>query len=247
MNHRKKCLLCKKPMARWVYGEPDIDALREQLLNGEIVLGGCCLSNRSPKWACITCCISYRSDGIGYLDHNLIDNYENQDDNWFLLQGKEIDFNPKESESYKLPEKIQVICSNDFLKENNKKRSVGFYFQEGGYNSAQRNISYLDGILVWNEYESLFDSLQIHDNQLPTHVYVLPPKVKKAVNHFITSSKWKKDYFQPTIDGTQWEFHRLVETKIKKSYGSNDFPPVYEELQILLNRILYGTNEFLKI
>jgi hypothetical protein len=121
MNYRKKCLLCKKPMARWVYGEPDIDALREQLLNGEIVLGGCCLSNRSPKWACITCCISYRSDGIGYLDHNLIDNYENQDDKWFLLQGKEIDFNPKESKPYKLPEKIQAICSDYFLKENPNK------------------------------------------------------------------------------------------------------------------------------
>jgi hypothetical protein len=45
------------------------------------------------------------------------------------------------------------------------------------------------------------------------------------------------------MDGTQWEFHRLVETKIKKSYGSNDFPPVYEELQMLLNRILYGINK----
>lgn len=242
MNNRKKCQLCKEPMARWLYGEPNYEALREQILNNEIVIGGCSLSNHSPKWACLTCCISYRSDGIGYLDHNLVENYENNQDKWFFLQDSALDYKQKEIVPYQFPAKIQAIRLEDFLEKNGTKRSIGFYFHKGGYGGEHTDIKYLDGIMVWDSYDSLSDAIFLRLNQIPKRVYILPLKVKKVINDFIINSKWKKSYFQPILDGTQWEFNRLFDQKIKKSYGSNDFPPVYEEFEKILNKISLGWN-----
>ncbi len=216
-DNRKKCLICKEPMARWFYGMPAYDDVEEGLANNTIILGGCCLSDDNPKWACVVCCISYRHDGIGFLDKGLID----QD--YF-------------TKTYQLPTKIQMLLANDFLKTPKTIRSVGFHFHEGGYSSSFEDIRYLDGILIWNQFETQMDFLynQYKQVQLPTQVFLLSAKMKKKLDTFITTSRWKKDYFQPILDGTQWELERMFQKKHKKSYGSNDFPKVYEELKILL-------------
>jgi len=58
------------------------------------------------------------------------------------------------------------------------------------------------------------------------------------LNAFITSSKWKKNYFQPILDGKQWEMKRLIEKNLKTSYGSNDYPDVYLKLFEILKGIM---------
>jgi hypothetical protein len=42
------------------------------------------------------------------------------------------------------------------------------------------------------------------------------------------------------MDGTQWELTRLFQKKQKNTYGSNDFPKVYEELMRMLEAIELG-------
>lgn len=199
-------------MARWFYGEPNYETIKEDLLNRKIIIGGCCTSNFSPVWACETCCISYRKDGMGYLDKELIDKLQ-------------------PNATYQLPEKVQTILKEDFLEKVDTKKSIGFHFHQGGYDSQIEDIRYLDSILVYNHYKSMYDQLYRKDDsiKLPQIVHILPKQLKVKLETFITTSKWKKDYFQLAFDGTQWEMIRTFQSKKKKSYGSNDFPEVYEK------------------
>jgi hypothetical protein len=218
-NNRKKCLVCKEPMARWFYGEPNFEAIKEDLMFRRIILGGCCISNLSPVWACKSCCISYRKDGIGFLDRKLIDKLDNQ-------------------ASYQLPEKFKQILTEDFLSNPKSTRSVGFHFYQGGFFSSMEDIRYLDGILICNHYKhQIYYNAHEHP-EIPTYIYILSTKMKKKIDTFISTSKWKRNYVDLGImDGTQWELKRMFQKKLKNSDGSNDFPEVYEEFMDLLEEI----------
>jgi hypothetical protein len=232
-NNRKKCLVCKAPMARWFYGEPNYEALKDDLLSRAIVIGGCCFNESKPKWACLTCCISYRNDGIGYLDKELI---ENRNDYSQPYPGEPIKID--EVLPYQLPNKIQDLLKDDFLNQAKTIRSIGFHFDKGGYSSSMDEILYLDGILVWNHYKSQEERYGLERPELPTNVFILSPAWKKKLNSFLISSKWKRNYLDlGVMDGTQWNLTRLVQKKQKKTYGSNDFPKVYEELMGMLELI----------
>ena len=78
------------------------------------------------------------------------------------------------------------------------------------------------------------------EKQVPQSVFILTTKIKKELNAFISTSKWKKNYFQPILDGKQWEMKRLIEKNVKTSYGSNDYPDVYLKLFEILNSIMDG-------
>jgi hypothetical protein len=230
-DNRKKCLICKEPMARWLFGMPDYEAIKEDLNQHKIILGGCCLSNHSPTWACLSCCISYRYDGIGYLDEDLI----NRDNFWEEVF---------ETPPYQLPEKIQKLLKADFLANPKSARTIGFHFWKGGYGSSDLNIYYLDGILVIhtsNHYEFIFQ--QETENKLPDEFFILSPKKKKRLNEFIIKSKWKKNYVDNLImDGCQWKMKRLFDKKIKSTYGSNVFPEIYHTfLDVLEGLDIYFT------
>jgi hypothetical protein len=223
-------------MAKWLYGEPNYDALKEPLRNKEILIGGCCLSNLSPKWACFNCGFSYRKDGVGFLDHELIE--KTQDNNLSILYLQD-DLESKNEQTYNLPNKIIQLFNDDFLLKETYQKSIGFHFHEGGYSANHEDIRYLDGILIWNQYDSTFDYLKSNfEKQVPQTVFILPLKIKKKLNAFITSSKWKKNYFQPILDGKQWEMKRLIEKNLKTSYGSNDYPDVYLKLFEILKGIM---------
>ncbi len=211
-DNRKKCLVCKEPMARWMYGEPNYEAIKEDLMFGRIIIGGCCIFDDQPKWGCETCCISYRKDGMGYLDRKLID---------------KLDYETL----YQLPEKFKQILTEDFLATSQSEGSVGFHFHQGGYDSEIEEIRFLNGILVYNRYKSLYDQSYRKDDtiKIPQLVHILPKQLKVKLETFITTSKWKKDYFQFIFDGTQWEMSRTFQSKKKKSFGSNDFPDVYKK------------------
>ena len=234
VKNRKKCSICKEPMALWLFGLPDFTEIEVALRNKEIVLGGCCLSNLSPKWACFNCGFSYYTDGLGFLDYDIIEKIENRD----LFFSDLEDLLPKEESVYTLPSKIHQLLNDDFLVKETSKKSVGFHFYEGGYSANHDDVRYLDGILIWNQYESTTDYLKANfEKKVPQSVYILSPKIKKELNAFITTSKWKKDYFQPICDGKQWEMKRLFEKNIKSSSGSNDFPEVYFKLLEIIKEI----------
>ena len=233
-------MVCKEPMARWFFGMPDYDSVKEGLENNTILIGGCVLSGNDPVWSCLNCYISYRHDGVGYIDKGLIENRAHQ---------FPTDTNEKtEVLPYQLPNKIQTLLEDDFLKHPKSVRTTGFHFHLGGYDSYVKDIRYLDWILVWDEFESQME--YYHDtrkpDRLPTNVFILSPAWKKKLNTFLITSKWKREYFQPILDGTQWNLTRLVQKKQKKTYGSNDFPKVYEELLRMLEAIemgyFYGIN-----
>ncbi len=225
-------MVCKAPMARWFFGMPDYDSVKEGLENNTILIGGCVISDNDPVWSCLNCYISYRHDGVGYLDKGLIENRVHQ----FLS-----DTNDKtEVLPYQLPDKIQTLLEDDFLKQAKTIRSIGFHFDKGGYSSCMDEIRYLDGILVWNHYESQYERYGVERPGLPTNVFILPPAWKKKLNSFLITSKWKRAYFQPILDGTQWNLTRLVQKKQKNTYGSNDFPKEYEELIRMLEAIEMG-------
>jgi hypothetical protein len=235
-NNRKKCLVCKAPMARWFYGEPNYEALKEDLLSRAIVIGGCCFNESKPKWACLTCCISYRNDGIGYPDKELI---KNRNDYSHLYPDEPI--KTDEVIPYQLPVKIQYLLKDDFLNQAKTIRSIGFHFDKGGYSSSMDEIRYLDGILVWNHYETQDERYGLERPELPTNVFILSPAWKKKLNTFLITSKWKRNYIDlGVMDGTQWNLTRLFQKKQKNTYGSNDFPKVYEKLMWMLEAIEMG-------
>jgi hypothetical protein len=240
---RKKCLICKEPMALWLYGMPIYENLSDKIKNKEIVLGGCCISNNDPKWACIQCCFSYREDGIGYLDKGLI---ESQEDNYFFSTIlEENGTNEEEMPPYQLPEKIKHLLSDDFLQNETTKRSIGAHFHEGGYDTSHKDIRYLDGILVWNCFKNLMERLELEGfkRSLPAYVFVLPNSIKKRFDKFITTSTWKRKYVNLSImDGIQWEMKRLVQKNILTSFGSNEFPKVYENWMSYLEEIKVACN-----
>jgi hypothetical protein len=212
-DNRKKCLICKEPMARWVYGMPtNYEAIKDDLLSNRIILGGCCIVNDQPKWGCQTCCISYRKDGMGYLDSKLIDT---------------LDFKT----SYQLPEKFKQILSEDFLAISQSEGSVGFRFHQGGYDSDIIDIHYMDGILIYNQYKSLYGQYCRKKDSLntPQIVHILPKKLKVKLDTFITTSKWKKNYTEFVFDGLQWEMTRVFQSKKIKSNSFHVFPEVYKK------------------
>ena len=161
-----------------------------------------------------------------------------QDNNLSILYLQD-DLESKNEQTYNLPNKIIQLFNDDFLLKETYQKSIGFHFHEGGYSANYEDIRYLDGILIWNQYDSTFDYLKSNfEKQVPQTVFILPLKIKKKLNAFITSSKWKKNYFQPILDGKQWEMKRLIEKNLKTSYGSNDYPDVYLKLFEILKGIM---------
>jgi hypothetical protein len=238
-NNRKKCLVCKEPMVRWIFGMPDYESVKEGLENNTILIGGCIISDNDPTWTCLHCCISYRYDGVGYVDKEFIENRAYNTPTYSSDKNEKFEVPP-----YQLPDKIQNLLKDDFfLKHPTSTRTTGFYFHLGGYNSYVKDIRYLDGILIFEEFESQME-YYLHKrkpNQLPNNVFILSPAWKKILNTFLISSKWKRNYVDLGImDGTQWELTRLFQKKKKNTYGSNEFPEVYEELMEILEEIEMG-------
>ena len=245
-DNRKKCLVCKEPMARWFYGEPNYEALKEDLIHKKIILGGCCISNQSPIWACQSCCISYKKDGSGFLDHELINNRENID--FFFEQITDEVF--PEITPYELPDKIKALLENDFLEKLDNKKSIGFHFHQGGYNSTIDDVYYLDGVLIYKHLKDFLDERKYKDGTsklLIDDLIILSKENRNKLETFITTSKWNKEYTILADDGIQWEmkryFHSSIFRKnIKNTYGSNVFPEIYHAfLDVLESLDIYFT------
>ena len=100
------------------------------------------------------------------------------------------------------------------------------------------DIRYLDGILICNHYKHQIYYNEQEHQEIPTYIYILTTKMKKKLDTFISTSKWKRNYVNLEImDGTQWELKRMFQKKQKNSDGSNDFPEVYDNLMDLLDDI----------
>ncbi len=51
-----KCPNCgNKTVATILWGMPAIDKVQDDINNGKIVLGGCCLEEDDPLWQCTSC------------------------------------------------------------------------------------------------------------------------------------------------------------------------------------------------
>ncbi len=58
---RKPCIcpICGGKVVRILYGEPSHETF-EQAEQGKLILGGCCISEESPDWECISCHHQFR-------------------------------------------------------------------------------------------------------------------------------------------------------------------------------------------
>ena len=55
-RNRPSCPRCGgHDVARFLYGLPDLNVLREALRNKTITLGGCCVTDNDPRWRCNAC------------------------------------------------------------------------------------------------------------------------------------------------------------------------------------------------
>jgi hypothetical protein len=54
---KPSCPNCNSENVAWIFwGYPgDMSAIKEDLDKGEIVLGGCVITEHDPKWECIDC------------------------------------------------------------------------------------------------------------------------------------------------------------------------------------------------
>ena len=52
----KQCPTCSSPeVARILYGLPDPEIFDNPSARSKIVLGGCCITDESPRWQCLAC------------------------------------------------------------------------------------------------------------------------------------------------------------------------------------------------
>ena len=130
----KKCNICNKECAKYLFGLPNFSAIQKELDEGKIVLGGCCIYFPSPNWNCTSCSIDYYAGGYGEWSKSSF--HESID---FEMDEEE---NPFDNKSFsQLPASI-----SSFLQEANnaliKGLKFAFKLEIGGYTSFER-IEYL--------------------------------------------------------------------------------------------------------
>lgn len=122
-----------------------------------------------------------------------------------------------------------------------------FSFEIGGYTHDNRKI-----IIKNNSYElmksmySYAENLLIPDSQI---VEQDESELIKVLNDIALTS-WKKNFYNNNIlDGTQWEIEIKYNNQIrlKKYYGSNEFPFVDIKTNTISSKILDERPDFIKL
>lgn len=54
------CKICHSPVLDIVYGEPNLDII-EKARRGQLIVGGCCVSEQDPSWGCPKCGSVYKN------------------------------------------------------------------------------------------------------------------------------------------------------------------------------------------
>lgn len=57
----QKCPICGREVLPIVYGEPSV-YIREMAMSGKVILGGCCITDHVPDWACSYCQTEFIKD-----------------------------------------------------------------------------------------------------------------------------------------------------------------------------------------
>ena len=111
-----------------------------------------------------------------------------------------------------------------------KGKKLKFTFTHSSYGGSNNNtICYYNGYLVYQNTEHY--PIITPDSPSPK-VYILSKKLKKELETFIKTSKWKRRYDNnDMLDGTQWTLKVFDNGKIRESYGSNEWPNNYLKLK----------------
>jgi len=64
-----KCPVCNEIMVAIVYGMPNLD-IRKKAKQRKVFIGGCCVSEHSPKYHCYQCRKSFSGDLQTNIDEN---------------------------------------------------------------------------------------------------------------------------------------------------------------------------------
>ncbi|WP_439880726.1 hypothetical protein ACSX1A_16405 [Pontibacter sp. MBLB2868] len=110
--------------------------------------------------------------------------------------------------------------------------TLNFYI--GGYGRDSYRLTLHDNELRCSEYYGI---LLEHDKIVP----IEGNKNWDQLMSFLKSCDWKRRYDSDILDGTQWELKLKAPGVNINSYGSNAYPDNFDELMILLNRLLSET------
>lgn len=124
-----------------------------------------------------------------------------------------------------------LITTKKDLVEDYRDIVTSIYFSVGGYFGGYTDITVQKnrkGAMVKVEYT-------MKPEEVPEPKQITPQKWKKTVNRLYSDlhiHEWKKNYIDPSVlDGTQWELKiRLTNGRKRTYYGSNDYPPYWDEL-----------------
>jgi len=224
---RKKCNICNEECAEYLFGLPNFEAIQDDLDNGKIVLGGCCISIPSPKWHCKSCCIDYYSGGYGEWSKDSF--YESLD---FDIDEEDVF---EKSSFSELPENIRTFLlevDNLSIKDLN----FAFRLEIGGYTSFEQiEYYFIKNILIKYVSES---PIPRYRESIPDGVYILNKDQIHRIRVFLDNSTWDRHYQNnEVIDGTEWNLEVKIKGSFFKSYGHMQFPGVYEEFKSILEEI----------
>ena len=62
------------------------------------------------------------------------------------------------------------------------------------------------------------------------------------VLNFLSTRKWKKEYMDDSLDGTQWQLQISGDKMNIDSHGSNAYPPGFRKFLRLLNKVVSEAN-----
>ena len=206
----KKCNICNKECAKYLYGFPNYSAIQKELDEGKIVLGGCCIYIPSPDWHCIECSSDYYSGGYGeWLKSTFLEKIEfEEEDEYYPFENKSFSQFPESIKSF-----IQE-ADNTSIKDLN----FAFKLEIGGFTAYERfEYIFFKNTLI--KYVTKAPMPRFIET-VPEGIYILNKSQIKKIREFFKNSTWEKRYDNNEIlDGTEWKLEAKINNSFFESYG----------------------------
>ena len=108
-----------------------------------------------------------------------------------------------------------------------------FKFYIGGYPGPFYNLEVIGNVLKCTETLG-------HEIESRAEIIVLEGNAEwQEVLCFLSTRKWKKEYLNDCLDGTQWELCLQGNSISINSHGSNVYPPGFRKFLRLLNIVVF--------
>lgn len=212
---KKKCGICGKVCAKYLYGMPDFERVGDDLSQGKIALGGCLINPENPDWKCVHCSIDYYPGGRGKwveegvkFEGNIMDSLNNP--------------RYSASKSRGILKQIKKLLKLDVSSGTDIKGDY-FHFTIDNYGGNNMEVLFINGMMIFWDFETLR-----HPQQEPCDLTVLSSNDIKELEQFWINSKWDRRYEDRSVlEGVSWSLNGRVSDCVIDSSGYQQFPEVY--------------------